>query len=81
MLDHVKVLKTLQTSIGPDDLGRVKGALGQLLDRARDGSFPSLPHPAGCPVLAERGVYCDFAEVCRIRARYEAAEGDEEVEA
>ncbi len=81
MLDHVKVLKTLQTSVGPDDLARVKTALGQLLDRARDGSFPSLPHPAGCPMISDRGAYCDFPEVCRIRARYEAAEADEEVEA
>ena len=39
-------------------------------DTARDDSYPLLPHPDGCPVRGARGAYCDFADVCRMRASF-----------
>jgi hypothetical protein len=52
--------------------------LGAVLDRARDGLYPPLPHPEGCPVLARYGAYCDFSEICRQRADFRSDAGEEE---
>jgi hypothetical protein len=52
-------------------------ALGAILDHARDGNWLAAPHPQGCPLLRERGVYCDHPEICRIRSKYQPAEGEE----
>jgi hypothetical protein len=68
-LDYVQGNEKLEP-VAPDRMNQVATVLGKLLDRARDGSFPSLPHPRGCPFLAEYGAYCDFGEVCRIRPGY-----------
>ena len=68
-LDYVED-KERQEEVPAGGMDRIAGVLGKLLDRARDGSFPSLPHPRGCPFLAEFGAYCDFGEVCRLRAGY-----------
>ena len=60
---------------------RWREVLGGVFDRARDGSFPPLPHPDGCPLARYMGAYCDFAEVCRMRpesfTEAEAAQAEE----
>ena len=32
-----------------------------------DGDFALRPHPRACPILQERGRYCDFSSACRLR--------------
>jgi hypothetical protein len=40
--------------------------LGALVEFARKGQYPSLPHHLTCPVLNYRGHdYCPFGPVCR----------------
>jgi len=79
-LDYVEA-KERKEDIPAGGMDRIAGVLGTLIDRARDGSFPSLPHPRGCPFLVDYGAYCDFGEVCRIRDGYAPdAPAEEEVE-
>jgi len=52
--------------------------LGAVLDRARDGLYPPLPHPDGCPRLARYSAYCDFSEICRQRADFRSDAAEEE---
>ena len=47
-------------------LDRAHGVYGALMDRARDGDYPLVPHPQGCPLMGRS--YCDFQEVCRMRS-------------
>jgi hypothetical protein len=59
------------------DFDRIRTAVGAVLDHARDGTWLAAPHPRGCPLLRDRGVYCDHPEVCRLRSKYEPADGEE----
>lgn len=66
-LDYVRQKKVVSVELGPAVLGRAQEVFGALLDRARAGSFPLAPHPQACPLLAKRGAFCDFSELCRLR--------------
>ncbi len=52
--------------------------LGAVLDHARDGFYPPLPHPDGCPMSAVYSAFCDFSEICRQRAGFRSDAGEEE---
>jgi RecB family exonuclease len=67
-LDFVRLKKVLGAPLGPLVLRRAERVFGALLDRARDGSYPLVPHPKACPLLSTRGARCDFFELCRLRA-------------
>jgi RecB family exonuclease len=66
-LDYVRQKKVVSAELGPAVLKRAQEVFGALLDRARAGSFPLAPHPQACPLLAKRGAFCDFSELCRLR--------------
>ncbi len=66
-LDFVRQRKAVSAALGGGVLRRARAVFGGLLDRARDGSYPLAPHPKACPLLSQRGAYCDFSELCRLR--------------
>jgi hypothetical protein len=81
-LDHVVGEDGVHTDpLPPGATARITGTLGKLLDLARDGLYPPTPHPLGCPRLRDRGAYCDFGDVCRVRHEYTPENGDEEADA
>jgi hypothetical protein len=47
-----------------------------LLPGVQDGDFALRPHPHACPIITERGAYCDFASACRLRQLPLAESGD-----
>jgi len=65
--DCVQTLELIEEQVDDEVLDHAAATFGALLDRARDGSYPLLPHPDGCPIRGAKGAYCDFAEVCRLR--------------
>lgn len=78
-LDHVVGEDGIRTDrLAEGGTARIAAALGTVLDRARDGLYPPTPHPLGCPRLRERGAYCDYGDVCRMRNEYAPEDGDEE---
>jgi len=72
--DGVRALDMKEVAFGETDRERVHKVLGALLDHARDGSYPLIPHPQGCPLLKPFGTYCDFQEICRLRPQYSSPE-------
>jgi hypothetical protein len=82
-LDYVE--GTPKTDVLRDGTQGLSAVLGAILNRASDGSFPTIPHPLACPLSREFGAYCDFGAVCRMRIGYEPETGadatstDEEV--
>lgn len=65
-LDYVRT-GVLPVPVDENQRQRWRQILGQVFDRARDGSFLAVPHPDACPLSRYKGAYCDFGEVCRIR--------------
>jgi hypothetical protein len=76
-LDYVRA-KAVQVWMDEPQRQHWRKVLGAVLDHARGGFFPPLPHPEGCPLLTERQAYCDFAEICRFRPDYQPSQGEEE---
>jgi RecB family exonuclease len=79
-LDYVRQADRTTADFGAQVLARLRAALGAILDHARDGTWLAAPHPQGCPLLRERGVYCDHPEICRVRSKFEPARGEEAAE-
>jgi hypothetical protein len=78
-LDHVVGEQGLHTDpLAPGATVRIRTALGAILDLARDGLYPPTPHPLGCPRLRDRGAWCEFGDVCRVRHDYAPEEGEGE---
>lgn len=73
--DWVRKATHITTHLDEPTLERARDTFGALLDRGRDGSWPLLPHPDGCPALGTRGAYCDFAAVCRLRSTFSPEKG------
>lgn len=48
---------------------------GEVLDHARAGFFPLVPNAEGCPFKKYKGAYCDYGEICRLRAGFGADAG------
>jgi len=65
-LDYVRSTP-VGAAVGERELSHIRSTVGALLDKARDGVFPVLPHPECCPLVKGRGAFCDFQEICRMR--------------
>ena len=50
---------------------------GEVLDQARAGFYPLVPHADACPAKKYKGAFCDFRELCRLRTGFGAAAADE----
>jgi RecB family exonuclease len=79
-LDLLRLGRRVGASVSSEELRRVERVLGALLDRARDGFFPLIPHPRCCPVLEEQRAFCDFREMCRLRPESNSEPNGEEVD-
>ena len=64
-------------------LNQFPARLGAVLaPGVNNGDFALRPHPDSCPLLKERGAYCDFQAVCRLRRLPEISDdqSDETIE-
>ncbi len=50
---------------------------GEALDRARAGFYPLVPHDEACPLKKFKGAFCDYQEICRLRAAFGSGAVDE----
>ena len=75
-IDGVRALQQARDQLTREAAERARTVLGRLLDLARDGFYPALPHPDACPLFRERGAYCDFRKMCRVRPTFGPDEED-----
>jgi hypothetical protein len=76
--DGVRTAKLPHAAVTPEITERAREVFGAVLDSARDGFYPMLPHPQGCPLMAYAGAYCDFEDICRMRPAFGPDEKTEE---
>ena len=68
--DRVRELSQVEAPFDAAGLERARTSIGDVLDRGRDGDWPLLPHPDGCPIRNNGYGWCDVQDMCRMRPSF-----------